>query len=83
MLTRYGPYAFSVRLRFPAQADLQECAKQVRFFAAFLSKKGDSQKKTLRFSDIKCAELHVSALFHSTLLEGALVRAGRSVVKKR
>jgi hypothetical protein len=31
MLTRYGPYAFSVRLRFPAQADLQECAKQIAY----------------------------------------------------
>jgi hypothetical protein len=31
MLTRFGPYAFSVRLRMPAGADLQESATQIAY----------------------------------------------------
>jgi hypothetical protein len=31
MLTRFGPYAFSVRLRMPANADLQDAARQIAY----------------------------------------------------
>jgi hypothetical protein len=31
MLTRFGPYAFSVRIRMPAMTDLQEAAKQIAY----------------------------------------------------
>jgi hypothetical protein len=31
MCTRFGPYAFSVRLRMPSGADLRECANQIAY----------------------------------------------------